>query len=163
MKRYIIYQEQPNEVEGDYECCFLTPKDVLYLRVPGFESHHYVQMLFAGMRCYAAKKGDEIIAFNWINMKNIHYFGTHEELKRNEAFLFFMWVKEEYRGKGVASYLRYKTLLMLEKTGRDLFYSITDMDNKPALRFKERIWAKKLWQVVYLKIFDKAFKINRYK
>lgn len=156
MKTFYLYKEQLKEFKGDYECTFLTPKDMILIS-PDWK---FPMMLFSGHRCYAIKEKGTVIAYNWINMKFIEYYGFKRSIKQNEAFLYSMFVREEHRGKGIAEYLRYKTLEMLQKTGRDTFYSITDCDNKPALRFKEKIEAKKICKAVYL--FKKSFIVKWY-
>ncbi len=76
-------------------------------------------------------------------------------LKENEAYLYYMHTMEEYIGKNLAPYLRYKSYELLDKIGRSLKYSVTDYFNKSSLKFKKKLNSKHLKLYLHLKLFQK--------
>jgi hypothetical protein len=62
---------------------------------------------------------------------------------------------ESHRGKNLAPYLRYKSYEILKELGRDKIYSASDSFNSPAIRFKEKLNAKKLKLILFVKIFNR--------
>ena len=60
-----------------------------------------------------------------------------------------------YRGKNLAPYLRYKSYEMLKEMGRDKLYSISEYFNSPAVKFKQKLNAKKLKIILFINLFNK--------
>ena len=87
-----------------------------------------------------------------LNIKRI--IGIKEPLKSNECCLYTAETKPEERGKGYAEILRAKTYEILKKQGIDTFYSFSDIKNKSAIRFKEKIGAEIIGSYKYVKIFN---------
>lgn len=123
-----------------------------------------IHLMFCKERAYAIKDNGKIVSFLLIGVNEIKHLGTKVKLKRNEAHLYFTWTLKEHRGNGLAEALRHKVYSLLKDEGRYTFYSFTDYGNKSALRFKEKIKAKKLALYLYIKIgkFEKRIKIKSY-
>jgi hypothetical protein len=106
-------------------------------------------------KCIGIKYKGEIAAFMWINFVEFKYKSTVMPLKSNEAYLTDMYTVEAYRGKNLAPFLRYKSYEMLKDMGRDVLYSISICFNSPAVKFKEKLDAKKLNIILYIQLFKK--------
>ena len=105
----------------------------------GFSESKLLALLDAGEKCIGLKHKDEIACFMWMNFTEFSYKSTIVHLKSNEAYLWFMYTMESYRGKNLAPYLRYKSYKILEEMGRNRLYSISDYFNSPAVRFKKKL------------------------
>jgi hypothetical protein len=84
-------------------------------------------------------------------------------LKSNEAYLTDMFTVEGFRGKNLAPFLRYKSYEMLKEMGRDTFYSISISFNTPAVRYKEKLEAKKVNLILLIQLFRKFHTIIKLK
>lgn len=164
---YYWYQEGVNttkipEIPGtvtDYSVQTLGPDDMAELtkidngwsasekKIPG--------LLDGTEKCIALKHKDEIAAFMWINFKEFKYKSIVVPLKSNEAYLTYMFTDDRYRGKNLAPYLRYKSYEMLKEMGRDILYSISIAFNTPAVKFKEKLNAKKVKLMLVIQLFNK--------
>ncbi|NMC39066.1 MAG: GNAT family N-acetyltransferase [Bacteroidales bacterium] len=116
-------------------------------------------------KCIGIKHDGEIAAFMWINLKECRFRSTVIPMKSNEAYLSDMYVAESYRGKNLAPYLRYRSYELLRKTGRDKMYSISIYFNTPAIKFKEKLNAKKIKLVFLIQLFKRfqwSFTIKHY-
>lgn len=174
---YYWFQEGINmtkipEIAGnsaDYSTESLGPEDMQMLtkidkgwsgsekKIPG--------LLDGTEKCIALKHKDEVAAFMWINLKEFKYKSIIIPLKSNEAYLTYMFTDERYRGKNLAPYLRYKSYEMLKEMGRDMLYSISIAFNTPAVKFKEKLDAKKVKLMLVVQLFNKfhwSFKLRSY-
>lgn len=113
------------------------------------------EKLDRGWKCYGAKVDGEIAAFSWFDPKTCHHWLNKMDLKDNEAYLFDMFTYEKFRGKNLAPYLRHKSFEELRKHNKDTFYSVTMFHNKPSLRFKEKLNAKKIYLKARFRLFKK--------
>lgn len=170
IKTYYLYKDTGIDIpvgvkekyDSLFECMFLAPKDMYLISYPGYTVMSFISLLFTGHRCYALKKDGKVIAFNWINMRSLDYLGTKIDFKENEAYTYFMFVKEEWRKQSVATYLKYKTLEMLKGTGRNTFYSITELDHPDAIEFKDWAGCVKWKKLIYVSWLKRAFKLKSY-
>jgi hypothetical protein len=112
-----------------------------------------------GKKCFGIKQKEKIVAFNWIDFKNINSILFSQSLKENEAYLFDMYTDKEFRGKNIAPYLRWQSYKALKGMGRDVFYSISTYVNTPSIKFKKKLNSKILWLGLYFKLFQR-FKVN---
>lgn len=96
-----------------------------------------------GNICIGVKHAGEFVAFSWYDLMESNIKGEKVKLKENEAYLFDIYTLPSYRGKGLAPYLRYQLYRELDKLGRHKLYSFSDYFNTPAIRFKEKLNAKK--------------------
>ena len=149
------------EIKGivaDYSCELLRPEDMKIIgtiNYAGFSEEKLLSMLKTGEKCLGIKHKGDIAAFMWINLHEFNYKSTTIHLKSNEAYLWFMYTIESYRGKNLAPYLRYKSYEILKEMGRDKLYSISDYFNSPAVKFKKKLNAKKLKFILFIQLFNK--------
>lgn len=144
------------EMTSDYSIHMLGSEDMAIIAdINRDREEKYLASLKAGEKCIGIKHKGEIAAFMWITFTEIRYNLTLIHLKGNEAFLRSMNTLEPYKGRNLAPYLRYKSYLILKEMGRDTFYSISECFNFPAVRFKEKLKAKKLRCILYIELFKK--------
>ena len=87
------------------------------------------------------------------------------KLKKDEAYLTYMYTLKAYRGRNLAPYLRYKSYEILKEMGRDKIYSISSVLNSSAIRYKEKLNAKNMKLILYIEMFKKikmTFKLKSY-
>ena len=154
-----VYTMDNPEIHGtitDFSIEILESSDMKILGnvYVGFSEKGFLALLEAGEKCIGLKHKDELAAFMWINFKELRYKATVINLKSNEAYLWFMHTMESYRGKNLAPYLRYKSYEMLKEMDRNVLYSISDCFNSPAVRFKEKLNAKKREIILFIKLFN---------
>jgi GNAT superfamily N-acetyltransferase len=164
---YYLFQEGINvteipEIKGmdtDYSCELLKPEDMKVIgaiNYAGFSEEKLLAFLKAGEQCLGIKHNNEIVAFMWMNFKELNYKSTVIHLKENEAYLWFMYTRDSYRGKNLAPYLRYKSYEMLKRIGRNKLYSVSDYFNSPAVTFKKKLNAQKLKLILFVQLFEKV-------
>jgi hypothetical protein len=122
----------------------------------GYSEDKLLKLLEAGQQCIGIKHDDEIVAFMWINFTEINYKSTIIQLQGDEAYLWFMYTRESYRGKNLAPYLRFRSYNMLKEMGRNKLYSISDYFNSPAVIFKKKLNAKKLKLILFVQLFKNS-------
>jgi hypothetical protein len=66
-----------------------------------------------------------------------------------------MYTMDDFRGKNLAPYLRYKSYEILKELGRDKIYSVSVLFNSSAIRYKEKLNAKNLKLILYIELFKK--------
>jgi GNAT superfamily N-acetyltransferase len=122
----------------------------------GYVGKRYVIDHFEkGDTCLGLKKEGRIAAFSWFSLEETGALLYPAKLEQNEAYLFDMYVLQEFRGNNLAPILRYKNYEVLRDMGRDTFYSITECYNKPSRRFKEKLGAEFVFFGVYVRLFRK--------
>lgn len=122
-------------------------------------------LLDSSEKCIAIKQKGEIAAFMWINFKEFRYKSTVQKLKSNEAYLTDMFTVEAFRGKNLAPFLRYKSYELLREMGRTDLYSISILFNTPAIKFKEKLNARKIKLIFLIRFFKRyqlSFKLKSY-
>jgi len=166
---YYLFQEGINvteipEIKGmdtDYSSELLKPEDMKTIgaiNYAGFSEDKLLALLKTGELCLGIKHNNEIAAFMWVNFTELKYKSTTIHLKEDEAYLWFMYTRESYRGKNLAPFLRYKSYEMLKEMGRDKLYSISDYFNSPAVAFKKKLNAKKLKLILFVQFFNKLYR-----
>lgn len=108
-----------------------------------------------GNLCFALKRRNDLIAYTWCDLKKCKAEGyTLFTLDKNEAYLFDAYTLQAWRGKNIAAYLRCQCYKELRKMGKNRFYSVSAAFNTPALKFKQKLGAKKLQLNLVVRIFN---------
>lgn len=163
---YYLFQEGINITEipqikcidGDFSCELLKTEDMKIIgaiNYAGFTEQKLLALLESGEKCIGIRHNGEIPAFMWINFKELSYKSTVIHLQSDEAYLWFMYTRESYRGQNLAPFLRYKSYEMLKEMGVDKLYSISDYFNSPAVKFKKKLNAKRLKLILFVQLFNK--------
>lgn len=108
---------------------------------------------------------DQIAAIMIAFINEYTFKKQHLTLGPHEAYLANMYTYENFRGKNLAPYLRYKCYEMLAKEGKTTCYSVTQYFNSSSLKFKAKLGARH--QELYLHVglfnkFRKTFLLKRY-
>ena len=104
----------------------------------GIEDKDLLGYLKNGEICIGLKHQNEIVAFLFIRKQSFYFRKRHFELGPKDSYLHSMYVFEKYRGKNIASYLRYQGFKLLEKEGVTNFYSISEYFNKSAIKYQRK-------------------------
>jgi GNAT superfamily N-acetyltransferase len=121
----------------------------------------YFESIMNGDRILTLRKEGKIVAWNFYSTKQLRFSGMNVRLKAGEAYLYFMYVLEEFRGQGLAEYLRIKTYQKLYDLHHiEKFYSVSEYKNFSALRFKDKLHAKKIGLFIF--VFGKLFALKWY-
>jgi hypothetical protein len=142
----------------DYQIEFLSPQDMKTIGESNLirgEEQQFLEWLDKGWKCLGVKHLGKIVAYTWIDLEECHFSGYRFPLKKNEAYLFNMFTANSFRGKNIAAYLRYETYKVLNEMGREKFYSISEVFNKPSIKFKQKLDAKLVKKGVYITLFNK--------
>ena len=115
-----------------------------------------LQRLAEGKKCLAAKRGDTIVAFHWIDLDECRIGSYHLfALRGDEAYLFDGYTVESFRGRGIAPALRTRAYSELARAGRTRCYSITAMLNPAAGAFKRKLGARPLELGIHFSLFSR--------
>ncbi|MBT8097145.1 MAG: GNAT family N-acetyltransferase [Woeseia sp.] len=105
-----------------------------------------------GHLCMMVVRGEELVGHTWVDFEEVHEAYCDYELQSDEAYLFDAFIKREYRGFGLAPYVRKECYEYLARIGRRQYYSISDYFNTPAIRFKKKLHAEIFRLYLYVKI-----------
>lgn len=146
----------------EFEFSFFDADDIekiCELPERAFVSKEHVRKIFAkGTKCYGAKYKGEIAGFTWFDLDECFSRLYKTPMKKNEAYLFDVYVLNAFRGKNLAPLLRYKIYAILRDMGVDSFYSITEAFNTPSIRIKEKLNARFVFLGLYVRLFRKRRK-----
>ena len=129
----------------DYELGFLVEEDMpAVAAIPGrrvsLDALH--ERLKIGQRCFGVKFQGKPVAFNWFDFEQFRSGQYQFKLKPNEVCLYDAYTDMDFRGRGLAPYIRYHSYKELEHMGRHRIYSSSDYFNTSSLRFKQKLKAK---------------------
>ncbi len=153
IKRFNLYKEGNYKTDSELSVRFLAPVDFKYIETKKETFWKLLGEMVVGNRCLALIENGVVLSYLWINSNFTHYYGLKKALLKNECYLYNAITKPEERGKGYAEVLRAKCYEILRKQGKDTFYSITDLDNVSAMRFKDKIGAEIIGSYKYYKIW----------
>ena len=107
-----------------------------------------------GCLCFGLKYNNDIVTFAWCNLQKCHEVYPFP-LKEDEVYLTGAFTFKAYRGMNLAPFIRKQLSSQLSRMGRTKFYSLTDVFNTPAIKFKSKLKAKPLKIILSIKLFDK--------
>ena len=136
------FEEAEIRYLGADDMHLLTP----FSQYPGrsFTRHTLLARIEAGNRCIALFLDGELAAFSWYDLERCSFGGYPFKLRDNEVYLFDTYTPIAFRGKGLAPRTRQFMYRELARQGRDICYSFADRLNRPAVRFKEKLRAKRI-------------------
>ncbi len=95
-----------------------------------------------GHICIVLKHGERIAGYAWADLDEVNDMACDYELHAGEAYLYDAFIAPEFRGRGLAPYMRVESYRHLHRAGRHTYYSISDYFNSPAIRFKHKLNAE---------------------
>jgi len=174
IRPYYLVREQLVEHFGkkfdtgfdEFEIGFLKSKDMAFASYSrNVHEKAYLKRLDEGKKCFGVKFNGELAALMWVDLEKCNFQSEMFSLQQNEAYLYDTWTSNDFRGKGIAPYMRYQCYKALNKLYRNKFYSITEYFNTPAVKFKKRLGAKNIKLRLFVELFRKynrTFEIKRY-
>jgi hypothetical protein len=122
----------------------------------GYGEGEFQSRLEKGDKCIGIKLENEIAAFMWMNFTECYSKPLgYKLLGPDEVYIYGMHTMDSFRGRNVAAFLRYKSYEVLRNMGRDKIYSVTERFNTPAVKYKEKLNARNLRLVLYIRLFGK--------
>ena len=128
-----------------YKTGLLGPEDMaLVAAIPGRQVPEPVfqKRLQRGDICCGIKHEGVLVSFVWAAMDAAEAYFGRMPMKPTEAYLFDAFTRVDYRGRGLAPFLRWHLYGELEKRGRVDLYSYSLYSNRPAVRFKRKLNAR---------------------
>jgi len=145
-------------IKGDiseYTVEFIEAEEIKRIAhdVHAYSEQGMLKMLEKGTKCLALRHKEEIASLMYINLDECDFASLDLPLKDDEAYLTYMYTMDDFRGKNLAPYLRYRSYEILKGLGREKIYSVSVLFNSSAIRYKEKLNAKNLKLVLYLEFF----------
>jgi GNAT superfamily N-acetyltransferase len=105
--------------------------------------------------CFVALDGDKVAGFNLINFGEVFIplIKMKKIFKKDEAWSEQITVNKDYRGRGLATQLRFRVFIELKKKGIKRFYGGTLIDNEPNLKLTRKVGFQQLVDVHFSKLF----------
>ncbi len=127
-----------------YKTSFLGPPDLNEVANthPWTTLEKLHERLNQGHLCLALKHNNKIAAYTWTDLKECNHKPYPFSLKKHEAYLYDAFTLPEFRGKGLAPFMRYECYQALKSIGRNSFYSISEYTNSPSIKFKTKLNAQ---------------------
>jgi len=147
---YYVHVGRPSDLQdvneswepklAEYEAGFLHEEDMS--EVASCEEWLSEELLLdrmrRGLKCFAVKHRGQIVSYLWCAFEEIACACYQTKLKENEVHLFNAYTRPDYRGKGLAPFMRYQCYNALSNMGIEKFYSVCDVFNAPSVRYKEK-------------------------
>ncbi len=151
---------QPQYIKGeklDLKLSFFDESDINFIKstIIGIQNKDLLNDLKNGEACIGLKYRNYIVAYSFIRRKSFYLRKRYFHLGEEDSYFHSTYVFEKYRGKNIASYLRYKRLGLLENEGVLRQHSISEYFNKSAIRFQEKSNAKKVALYLSIVLFKK--------
>jgi hypothetical protein len=154
-------------IQDEVSISFLGPDDMKIGALNGgLSEEKSLSLLKSGQKCLGLIYNGEVAAYLWINLNEIDFASLKIPLKNNEAYLWEMRTIEQFKGKNLAPYLRYKSYEILREMNRDVLFSVSVYFNNPTIRAKKKLGAKKLKLILFIQLFNKfrrSFTLKSYK
>lgn len=156
----IAFSETP-EIKGipeNYSVDFLTADDIKTIEnnTTGYAEGEFRSRLEKGDKCIGIKIDNAIAAFMWMNFTGCYSKPLgYKVLEPDEVYVYGMHTMDRFRGRNVATFLRYKSYEVLRNMGREKIYSVTERFNTPAVKYKEKLNARNRKLVLYIRLFGR--------
>ena len=108
---------------------------------------------------------DQLAAYMMARFQNYEFKSKGFSLEEDEVYMCGAYTYDDFRGKGLAPYLRFKCYEVLSEQGFSKFLSITQYFNRSSLKYKAKLNAKYKTIYLYLEFFHKfnwLFKLKNY-
>lgn len=162
-KEYVKTCKSP-QIKGnpnDYVVKKLNPDDlkIIFSLDSNFSLHEKQKLLNNGQICIGLIHSDKIVAYSFIELSGLNFRSLNLKFSSNESYLGGMQTMKEYRGKNLATFLRFHIYQFLIDREIDTIYSISDYFNKPAIKFKSKLNSKHEKLYLYINLFNRFEKV----
>lgn len=162
------YCKKPNLKENAnlYSFRTLSAKEIEnhYLLI-GMDSCALEVLLTSNHTAFGLFYQNQLAAYMMARFENYEFKSKGFWLEEDEAYMCGAYTYHDFRGKGLAPYLRFKCYEVLSEQGISKFVSITQYFNRPSLKYKAKLNAKYKNIYLYLEFFHKfnwLFKLKNY-
>jgi len=160
---YILFREgvRPHQINwpglaSEFPSSVLAASDLAAVAACVSRTEQQIQArLDKGHLCVMLKHGTHIAGCTWADFDEVNDAACGYELGPGEAYLYDAFIAPEFRGRGLAPYMRVESYRHLRRAGRHTFYSISDYFNSPAIRFKEKLNAEAIRLYLQIKLGDR--------
>lgn len=160
---YILFREgaRPHqtdwpELASEFSSSVLAASDLSAVAACVSRTEEQIQArLEKGHLCIVLKHGSRIAGYTWADFDEVNDAACDYELRPGEAYLYDAFIASEFRGRGLAPYLRVESYRHLRLAGKQTFYSISDYFNSPAIRFKQKLNAEAIRVYLQVKLGDR--------
>jgi len=142
----------------EYEISFLGPEDMEEISLIPDQprtQEELIKMLNKGKKCLGVKLDNQLAAYTWCDLEECNLEWRRFNLSANEAYLFDAYTLMDFRGKGIAPFIRYQLYKELSKLNRTKLYSISAYFNKQSINFKRKLNAQFVDLGIYVSLFKK--------
>ena len=151
---------EPPKIRGDangYELSEFGEDEIRYIKstILGIGHKDLLSDIKNGDKCLGIKYKGKIAVYTLIKLRPFEFRGRLFDLKSNECYLHSMYTFEDFRGKNLAPYLRYRSYEYLKLNDVDKYYSISEYFNKATLRFKRKLGVYPIKLYLSVKLFKK--------
>lgn len=155
----------------DLDLCFFGKEEIKFIKssVRGIdgEGKDFIKYLENGERCLGLKYNNEIVAYVFMRLESFHFRKRLCELDDNTSYIHSLYVFDKFRGKNIATYMRYKYFEILSNEGINDHYGLTEYFNKSSLKFQNKLNPIKheslILSIVLFKKWYKNIAIKNYK
>lgn len=146
---------KPPQIRGDaskYQLSFFGKEEITFIKknVIGIAHKDLMNDLKNGDTCLGIKNDGIISIYSFVKHKNFSFRGREFVIMPSEGYIHNTYTFEDFRGRNLAPYLRYKCYEHLIEKGIDKYYSISEYFNKPTLKYKKKLGVKP--QKLYLSV-----------
>ncbi len=156
-------------LEKPYEILVLDRNQVDLIKglenLPRMESE-FTKLWDKGCFCVCLISDGSVLGYGWFDLTRCNYKYLPFELKDDEAYSFNFYTVRHMRGRNIAPFLRNYLAVHVQSLGRTRRYSITELFNTPAMKFKDKRKAKPHSLYIYINLwarFGKNIKIKTMK
>lgn len=107
--------------------------------------------------CMAALDDGKVAGFNLISFRTgcLPLIGFRKRLKKGQAWSDQITVHKDYRGKGLATKLRYRVFEELKNRGVEKIYGGAQISNTASLKLARKVGFRELADIQYVKVLSK--------
>nr|WP_299173556.1 hypothetical protein [uncultured Allomuricauda sp.] len=120
-----------------------------------YNKSEMIEGMKRGQKCIALKESNNVAAFMFIEYNSFVSRGKKFVLGEKDAYLLNMYTLNNYRGRNLAPFLRYKSYELLKEEGIENIYSISEYFNYSSRKFKEKLKAKNTSLYLSILLFKK--------
>lgn len=139
--------------------------------INGLENQPRVESEFTklwdqGCSCVCLTSEGSILGYVWFDLKRCNYKHLSFDLKDHEAYSFNLYTARHMRGRNIAPFLINFLDVQIQMMGRTRKYSITELFNTPAMKYKDKRRVKPHSCYIYINLwdrFDRNIKIKKMK
>ena len=152
----------------DYEICFLGAedmKDIATVPDQKRDEKELIRWLDLGIKCLGVKMNNRLAAYTWCDLNECNFKWRSFKLASDEAYLFDAYTLMEFRGRGIAPFVRYQLYKELSKLNRIRFYSISEFFNQQSINVTRKLNARFVDLGIHISIFKKlefSFILKKY-